>query len=141
MGPAWPSIALRAFATWCVILALAFANGFLRTGVLLPALGTPAALVLSGLLLSLVVLVVAWLAVPWFGPASRATLLAIGLGWVALTLVFEFGIGLAQGHSWATMLQAYTFKDGNLWPVVLLVTALAPLVAGSLRRPRPVSTG
>jgi hypothetical protein len=50
----------------------------------------------------------------------------IGLGWLALTLIFEFSFGLWQGKSLQVLLEAYTFKDGNIWPVILVVTVLAP---------------
>jgi hypothetical protein len=40
--------------------------------------------------------------------------------------LFEFGFGLAQGKPWSELLAAYTFKDGNLWPVVLLAVLVAP---------------
>jgi hypothetical protein len=30
---------------------------------------------------------------------------------------------------WAELFEAYTFEDGNIWPVVLLVTLFAPLIA------------
>ena len=42
----------------------------------------------------------------------------VGFLWVVLTLVFEFGLGIVQGRSWAEMLMPYTFKDGNIWPLV-----------------------
>jgi hypothetical protein len=38
-----------------------------------------------------------------------------------------------QHKSWAELLQAYTFRDGNIWPLVLLVTVLAPVLAWRLR--------
>lgn len=57
----------------------------------------------------------------------------MGLGGLALTLVFEFSFGLWQGESWPVLLEAYSFKDGNIWPVVLAVTALAPYIATRLR--------
>jgi hypothetical protein len=57
-----------------------------------------------------------------------------GLIWLCLTLSFEFGFGLfVQERSWAEMLEAYTFKDGNIWPLVLVVTFLAPLLAARIR--------
>ncbi|MEQ9547444.1 MAG: hypothetical protein RIK85_15685 [Marinobacter sp.] len=58
----------------------------------------------------------------------------VGFGWLALTLAFEFSFGLAQGKSWPVMLEAYTFRDGNLWPIVLVVTACAPFIAARVRR-------
>jgi hypothetical protein len=37
------------------------------------------------------------------------------------------------GKSWHTMLQAYTFTNGNIWPLVLLVTGAAPYMAAKFR--------
>jgi hypothetical protein len=63
--------------------------------------------------------------------ASQGAL--IGTFWFCLTLAFEFGFGhLVQHKSWPDLLQAYTFKDGNIGPLVLLVTLLAPAVAAWL---------
>ena len=126
-------VALKAMVIWVVILVLAIANGALRESVLIPGLGTPAALVLSGLLLSCVIIAVAYLSLPWLQIRRPVQFWAVGLGWLALTLVFEFSFGLWQGKSWSELLEAYTFKGGNVWPVVLVVTAVAPFVAAKLR--------
>lgn len=125
--------ALKWLAVWAVILALAIPNGALREAVLVPRLGTTTGFGLSGLLLSSLIIVVSYVALPWLDAHRLGQLLAIGLGWVALTLVFEFSFGLWQGKSWPALLQAYTFKDGNIWPLVLLVTALSPYIAAKLR--------
>ena len=54
--------------------------------------------------------------------------------WLCLTLTFEFSFGrFVQHETWSTLFEAYTFKDGNLWPLVLVVTALAPLLAARVR--------
>ena len=127
------SLALKAMVIWVVILMLAMANGFLREFVLMPRLGTAASLVLSGLLLSALILGTAYLSLPWLKPGSLIQYWLVGFGWLALTLVFEFSFGLLQGKSWPVMLAAYTFKGGNIWPLVLAVTALAPYLAARLR--------
>jgi len=127
-------IALKALAIWLAILLLAILNGLLREAVLVPMLGPSAGLVLSGLLLSALIVAVAYLALPWLDVRGAAPLLAVGLGWLALTLVFEFSFGLWQRKPWPVLLEAYTFQGGNLWPLVLLVTALAPSIAARLRR-------
>lgn len=57
----------------------------------------------------------------------------IGFCWLILTLAFEFSFGLWQGKSWQVLVEAYAFKEGNIWPVVLLVTVLAPYLAARLR--------
>lgn len=126
-------IALKALAVWAGILMLAVINGALREAVLVPKLGTPAGLVSSGLFLSALIIAVAYLSLPWLDARRFVELVAIGLGWLALTLVFEFSFGLLQGKSWQVMFEAYTFKGGNIWPVVLVVTALAPYLAAKLR--------
>ncbi|CAN0601943.1 hypothetical protein [Marinobacter goseongensis] len=126
--------ALKALAVWFSILALAIANGLLRETLLLPAFGTPSAFILSGLLLSALIIAVAWLSLPWLHLHRPGQVWLMGFGWLALTLAFEFSFGLAQGKSWPVMLEAYTFKDGNLWPVVLAVTACAPFIAEKIRR-------
>lgn len=127
-------VAGKALAVWAGILILAVLNGVLRENVLTPHLGPAAGFVLSGLFLSALIVVVAWLSLPWLGARRPAELIGIGLGWVGLTLVFEFSFGLWQGKSWQVMFEAYTFQDGNIWPIVLIVTACAPCLAARFRR-------
>lgn len=127
------SLVVKALIIWLAILMLAMANGLLREAVLMPRLGTPAALVLSGLLLSALILGMAYLSLPWLKAEAPIQYWLVGFGWLALTLVFEFSFGLLQGKSWPVMLEAYSFKGGNLWPLVLAVTALAPYLAARLR--------
>ena len=128
------SVALKALIIWLSILALAIANGLFREALLLPAFGIPAAFILSGLLLSALIIGVAWASLPWLRLRRPGQFWLVGFGWLALTLAFEFSFGLAQGKSWPVMLEAYTFRDGNLWPLVLVVTACAPFIAAKKRR-------
>src|SRR5690606_41227513 len=109
-------------------------NGLLREFLLLPWLGLTPALLISGLLLSLLILGAAWLSLPWLKLRGRGNLLALGTAWLLLTLLFESVFDFAQGKTVAELLAAYTFQDGNIWPLVLAVTWLAPLLAASLRR-------
>lgn len=125
---------LRSVPAWLLILCLAVANGALREAVLIPALGKSNALVLSGVLLSFLVALVAYAFVRWSRGISPAQGLSVGAFWLLLTLVFEFGFGrLVQHKSWSELSDAYRFKDGNIWPVVLLVTLVAPCVAATVR--------
>ena len=127
------AVALKALILWTCILVLAVANGAFREAIFVPKLGTPAGLILSGLLLSALIFAVAYLSLPWLETRRPAYLWGIGLGWLVLTLVFEFSFGLWQGKSWPVLLEAYTFKGGNIWPVVLVVIAIAPYAAAKLR--------
>lgn len=128
------SLASKVFIIWLAILVAAIANGLLREAVLIPALGPALGLSVSGLLLSLIILTVAYLCLPWLDVHSRTRLLQIGSVWLGLTLIFEFSFGLLRGRSLSEILAAYSFQGGNLWPLVLLVTALSPVLAARLRK-------
>ena len=122
---------LRAIAVWLSILLLAVLNGGFREAVLFPRFGNPSAQFISGLLLIGCIVVVSYFLVPRLRARSRRQLAGIGVLWLALTLVFEFGFGLfVQGKAWHELVAAYAFQGGNIWPMVLLVTALAPLLVG-----------
>jgi hypothetical protein len=124
---------LKALTIWAVILLLAVLNGALRETILIPKFGPTMSLIFSALILSILIFVVAYFSLPWFGLRCSAELVTVGLAWLALTIVFEFSFGLWLGKSWQVMFEAYTFKDGNLWPVVLVVTTLAPYLSAKLR--------
>lgn len=128
---AW--LAIEAFAVWLVILGLAFANAALRELVLAPWLGKVRGLTLSGVILMLLVLAAAYAGAPWLGVTRAPALLAIGAGWLVLTLAFDLALGSAQGEGIRQQLDAYLFKRGNMWPGVLLATAVAPYLAAKLR--------
>lgn len=125
---------LKASAVWFAILVLAVLNGTLREKVLVPAWGGFAGLLLSGVILSAGVFLAALLSAPWYGARSSRDWLLLGAFWLLLTLGFEFGFGrVVQHKTWQTLFEAYTFRDGNLWPLVLLMTLLAPWLAARLR--------
>ena len=126
-------VTLKALAIWVGILMFAVLNGVLRETILIPQLGTATSLILSGVLLSVIILVIAYFSLPWLSARRLAELAVIGLGWLALTIVFEFSFGLLQGKSWQVLLEAYMFKGGNIWPAVLVILALAPWLAAKFR--------
>lgn len=119
---------LRPVVAWLAILVLAVLNGFLREAVLLPRLGRTAAYLASGLVLSALIVLVACVLARWMRLASAQQALQVGALWLAMTLAFEFGFGLVQGKPWPEILAQYTFADGNLWPLVLVVVLFAPWV-------------
>lgn len=55
--------------------------------------------------------------------------LAIGLLWVVLTLLFEFGVfRFALGLPWERLLADYDLAEGRLWPLVLVTELVVPYV-------------
>jgi hypothetical protein len=128
------AVLLKALVLWIAILVLAILNGTLREKALIPAMGTFGGLIASGVILSVCIALIAFLAAPWYSPLSSSQYWLIGLFWLLLTLLFEFSFGrFVQHKDWAQLLQAYTFEGGNMWPVVLAVTLLSPWLAARLR--------
>ena len=129
------SMFVRAGAIWLLILVVAFANGAARELLLIPRLGRAPGLFLSGILLSTAIIVLAFSSVRWIRPQSLANAWRVGGFWFAATLVFEFGMGWAQEKPLRELLDAYAFRDGNTWPLVVLATVLAPRLAYQWRKP------
>lgn len=128
------SLAWKALLVWAAIVPIAILNGVFRESVLSPLLGARAALPLSGFLLALLILGLTWIALPWFGMLDARQYGFVGAGWLALTVAFEFGFGLfVADKSWNDLLVAYDISSGNLWPAVLVVTAVAPWTMAKLR--------
>ncbi|MCM2311096.1 MAG: hypothetical protein NDI84_06790 [Steroidobacteraceae bacterium] len=123
----------KAIAIWAAILAFAICNGALRDLVLVDAIGQVQARFLSGIVLCVAILAVAALAAPWFGALAPRFRWYLGGLWLVLTLGFEIAVGYAQHHSWQRLLDAYTLQGGNLWPLVLLTTFIAPWAGARIR--------
>ena len=128
------SVWIKAAALWLAVLVLAILNGALRERALIPTFGSFAGLVASGIILCACILVVTFVAAPWYGRLASRQWFLIGLFWLLLTLVFEFSFGrFVQHKTWTELFDAYAFRGGNIWPVVLLTTFLTPWIAARLR--------
>jgi hypothetical protein len=129
-GTVW----LKASALWAAILVLAVLNGTLREKLLMPSIGPFGALIVSGILLAGCIFLVAFVAAPWYGRLAPSAWFLIGLLWLTLTLVFEFGFGrFVQHREWPELFEAYRFEGGNIWPLVLVATAVSPWLAAKWR--------
>lgn len=120
-------IILQSLGIWWVLAIAAVLNGFLRVGFWSPLFGADIALPLSGILMSLFILLISWWLVPLLKQHNGLILLAIGTFWVGLTLLFEYAIGywLIERH-WLEMLPLFDVQSGNLYSLVILVAWLAP---------------
>ena len=124
---------VRASVIWLAILVLASLNGAVRDLVVAPHIGDTAARAISTAVLCALVLLVTWLSIRWIGPGSARQARVLGLYWLALTLVFEFGAGRLSGKPWPVVLADYNVLRGRIWVLVPIVTLLAPGWAGRLR--------
>lgn len=92
------------FLAWLPMLVLAIANGFFRETVIKRFAGNLAAHQLSTVSLLLLFTGYIWIIIKNLPPASGKQAVSIGLLWLILTLLFEFGFGRYRGSSWATLL-------------------------------------
>lgn len=121
---------VRTVFSWCVLLAVAIGNGFIRESFITPRTGRAAAHALSTVLLSLLIVIVGWLATGWIEPRTLQDAWLVGVIWLLLTLAFEFLAGhFVFGRTWAELLSEYNLLAGKIWVMVLIVTLMTPIVA------------
>ena len=130
-----PRVVLRAVLVWLVIIAVETVHGVLRTLLLVPLVGDFPARRVSVFTGSLLIFGVAWVFVRWIGAGTRLRLLAVGLLWVVLTVLFEIALGrYALGLSWDRIAEDYDVTRGGLLGFGLLFMAATPTLAARLRR-------
>lgn len=127
----------RAFAVWILIFALEVVHGILRTMWLVPLVGDLRARQIGVLTGSLLILVVALLAIRWIGARGRRDLLRVGLLWVVLMISAEVLLGrVVFGCPWSRIAEDFDVSRGGLLGFGMLVLAVAPWLAWRLRHTR-----
>ena len=125
---------LKIAAIWLLIALAAIINGAVRDKLVAPTVGSGIALPLSGFSLALIVFAATYQTLPWLGLRSENDYLLIGSLWVAMTLAFEYLFGhYVMAKSWDDIHDGFNPRGGNLFLMVLLVTAAAPWCAAKLQ--------
>ena len=130
------AILIRAILAWALIIAAESVHGALRRLLLDPDTAFALRQVSVGVAV-LIVFAVAWGSSRWMAVRGTPALLAVGVLWVGLTLTFEFGLGHALGMSTRQIAEGYDLSKGNIMPLGLLATALAPWIVSRLRSRSP----
>ena len=113
----------------------AILNGLFREEVLIPELGSSKALLLSGIFLSLFVLVIIAVSIGIFGKHKSKEYFMIGGFWVIMTLIFELGLGfIVRGKSFEEVIQIFNVFRGNLFILVLITSFFALWITAKLRK-------
>ena len=61
----------------------------------------------------------------------------IGLMWVGMTIIFEFGFGhYVMGHPWEKLFHDYNILAGRLWVILLIWTLIAPNIFYKIQKRR-----
>ena len=136
----------KAVLTWVLFVPLAIMNGVIRQAVYRPVVGD-----LPAHQISTAVASAAFVAVTYATLHTEAacphdhTLLRVGAGWVAATVLFEFGFGhYVAGNSWKKLLHDYKIAEGRIWPLSLATLLMSPLLVKRLsthKRSRPQRLG
>lgn len=120
----------RGLVVWLVLMVVAIANGAIREALLVPRFGIGTAHVISTLMLAALIIATAYITLPWMAPPALGDAIRIGAAWLALTLAFEFLAGhYLFGRSWETLLADYDLRRGRIWPLIPLITLIAPAFA------------
>jgi hypothetical protein len=125
----------RALAVWLVLMATEVVHGILRALLLVPVVGDFRFRQIGVLTGSLLILGLTYLFIRWIRASTTARLLAVGLLWLVLTVLFEIGLGrLVLGLPWEQMRQDYDLPRGGLMPLGLLILTFSPLLMSRWRR-------
>ncbi len=127
-------ILIRYLLAWAAMLVIAIANGALRQKILAKFMSELRAHQLSTLIGSVVIGLFIWLVIRIWPPSSGRQALRIGFCWLALTIAFEFFMGLVLAHRpFALVPQDYNILAGRVWVLFLIWLTLAPWIFFHLR--------
>lgn len=107
---------LKYFIAWFPMFVIALANATIREVGYKRYFGELAAHQISTLTACILVGVYVWLLSNYLAIQSAGQALGIGLMWLAMTVVFEFGFGhFIVGNPWSRLLHDYNVLQGRVW--------------------------
>ena len=127
---------------WFPLVLVAIVNGIIRQELIIPISGDLIGHQISTVTFPLLFFGYVWLiARKWVIPTSKQAWM-IGLMWLAMTVVFEFGFGhYVMGHPWEKLLHDYNVFEGRLWVVILIATLVLPEMVRRMRKPGAANPG
>ena len=125
---------LKGGAMWVLLLVVAILNAAIREKLFAPLLGHQIALPLSGIVFSILTFIITLVLVPFLEATASIHYWLVGGMWLLLTIVFEFIFGhYVMRKPWSQLIETYDVSTGDLWVLVLLVTAISPFLAAKCR--------
>ena len=116
------------------MVVAAIINGMIRDKFIKQFLGEALSLPTSGITLSGLVFLIAFLFVPHIGLSNPSSYMLVGLSWLGLTLAFEYLFGhYVLGKPWSEINQVFNLAKGNLFTIVVFVTAISPWLVAKLK--------
>jgi hypothetical protein len=127
-----PVLFIYGIAVWFLFMILAIINGFVREKLYKPKTGDLLSHQISSIIFIAVIFLATYVFFAWSSLSPSSTELALlGLMWLIMTLVFEFGFGhFVRRQPIAVLLADYNILKGRIWTFVLIALAIAPWVVG-----------
>lgn len=126
---------LRGFTIWLLIIFAESIHGTLRQLFLAPLIGDFTARRIAFFVGLLLIFGIAYLFIRWIKATSVKSLLVVGVMWMILTAMFEFGLGrFVMNFSWERIFEDYDLSRGGLMVFGLLFMVFAPYLAAKSRR-------
>ena len=120
---------LKYFLAWVPLVFLGIGNATIRQVVYAGYVSELAAHQISTLTIIIFYAAYAWVVLGLLRPHSAGQAVAVGLMWMVLTVLFEFGLGhYVLDDSWGNLLHAYNLLEGRVWGLFILWVGLAPYV-------------
>ena len=118
---------LKYIIAWVPMVVIAILNGILRENVFAQYLTELRAHQASTASLIFFFVIYIWGVTRIWEPESQNQALWIGLIWLGMTILFEFGFGhFIMGHPWSKLIHDYNLLAGRVWIFILLWVAVAP---------------
>jgi hypothetical protein len=124
----------KVLLVWLIILCTEFLHGILRTVLLVPYIGDFHARQIGVFSGSILIIIIVCLFIRWIGAQTVRSLIATGIIWLILMLLFELCFGrFILRLPWWKMLEDYDIARGGLLPFGMLFLTFSPLIAARLR--------
>ena len=124
----------RALAVLLVIIFAESVHGTLRQLFLAPLVGDFMARRIAFFVAILLIFLITYFFIRWISAPNVKSLFAVGLIWMILMTLFEFGLGiLVMNYSWERMFEDYDVSRGGLMGFGLLFMIFAPWLAAKVR--------
>jgi hypothetical protein len=125
---------VRAFVVWLLIVLAESVHGTLRQLFLAPLIGDFMARRMAFFVALLLIFLITYFFIRWISAPNVKSLFAVGLMWMILMTLFEFGLGnFVMNYSWERMFEDYNIQRGGLMGLGLLFMIFAPWLATKLR--------
>lgn len=114
--------------SWILLCIFAIINGTIRVKLYTNIFGDLIAHQISTIILSAIIIIYTYILEIIF-PFNFISGIYLGIFWLILTILFEFGFGhYIRKKSWSELLVDYNIKKGRIWILILITTLVAPIL-------------